>query len=225
MAGERLNTYKGSLSANQIAEGINAANANASRLAEDARLMLDAARYPTATALAILAIEEAGKGSILRSLALARDAQETAQCWKDYRSHRSKNVAWILPQLVSQGARSLEDLRPLFEESADHPHVLDQVKQISLYTDCLGKAHWSNPTDVIDEKLAKILVHTAELFARSRSEVSSDEIEAWARHLGPVWKTTMPAMRAALIAWSEEMKERGILPEDYDMERFVTEGL
>ncbi len=225
MAGQRLNSYKGRLTANQIAEGMNAANANASRLAEDARHLMEAGRYPTAAALAILAIEEAGKSSILRGLALARDDQDVSQCWKDYRSHRSKNAAWILPQLVADGARSLDDLRPLVDESSDHPHVLDNLKQIGLYTDCLGNAHWSIPTEIIDEKLAAMLIQTAELFARSRSEVRPEEIEAWIKHIGPVWKTTMPAMRAALIAWSREMKERGIVPENHDFERFVTEGL
>ena len=45
---------------------MNAARRNARRLAEDAKLLLEAGRYPTATALAVLSIEESGKMSILR---------------------------------------------------------------------------------------------------------------------------------------------------------------
>jgi AbiV family abortive infection protein len=45
---------------------MNAAIANAQRLAEDAQLLLDAERFPSAASLAILALEEAGKVIILR---------------------------------------------------------------------------------------------------------------------------------------------------------------
>ncbi len=50
--------YKGRLSAGQIAAGMNAARKNAKRLLEDAKLLLEAKRFPTACSLAILSIEE-----------------------------------------------------------------------------------------------------------------------------------------------------------------------
>jgi len=49
---------------------MNAATRNARRLAADARLLLDAGRLPTAAALATLSIEETGKVSILREIAV-----------------------------------------------------------------------------------------------------------------------------------------------------------
>ena len=58
--------YRGRLTNRQIAEGMTAAAANARRLLSDAVLLLEAERWPTAAALAILAIEEAGKQAILR---------------------------------------------------------------------------------------------------------------------------------------------------------------
>jgi AbiV family abortive infection protein len=68
---QREKGYSGPLDALKVAEGINAANRNAQRLATDARILLDVKRYPTAAALAALSIEEGGKSSILRGLALA----------------------------------------------------------------------------------------------------------------------------------------------------------
>ena len=144
MSKKRLAQYGGELDAEQIAEGINAAQRNARRLADDAKLLLNEGRYPTAASLAALSIEESGKRSVLRGLAFA-PSEEILKAWKDYRSHRSKNAAWILPSLVADGARDLDSLRLATDSSAEHTAVLDQVKQLGLYTDCLGDAHWSEP--------------------------------------------------------------------------------
>jgi AbiV family abortive infection protein len=102
-----LNHYKDALSASQIAEGMNAAARNAKRLAEDAELLMENRRYPSATSLAILSIEESRKLSILRELSLARDGKELKETWKRYRSHTKKNVAWIIMDMVKAGAESL----------------------------------------------------------------------------------------------------------------------
>ena len=158
MPQKKLSQYNGRLDAAQIARGMNAARRNARRLAEDANLLLEAARYPTASALAILSIEESGKDSILRQIAGSPSQKVLRDAWKNYRSHRHKNAMWILPDLVQQGAKDLNSLQPAADASAEHTGILDQVKQISLYTDCLGNAHWSEPEDAIDEKLAEALV-------------------------------------------------------------------
>ncbi|QNI03237.1 hypothetical protein HXW73_10020 [Halomonas sp. SH5A2] len=44
---KKLPSYKGNLSFSQIAEGMTAASENAARLAQDAKLLLDAGRHPT----------------------------------------------------------------------------------------------------------------------------------------------------------------------------------
>jgi AbiV family abortive infection protein len=217
---KKLNGYKGALSPRQIAQGINAANKNAYRLAKDAKLMLDAGRYPSAASFAILSIEESGKVSILRGLALAKDEKDIAEHWRDYRSHTKKNVSWILPELAAKGARRLEDLRPIFDENSDHPYLLDQIKQISFYTDCLGKAHWSLPEDVIEQSLAETLVQIAEVFSNNKQEATVLEIELWIKHMKPVWKTSMIAMKKALINWSKDMMENGLSTnEENNMEK------
>ena len=173
-----LDTFRGALTPAQVAEGIRAASANAGRLAKDAKLLLEAGSFPTAASVAILAIEEAGKVSILRSLALAHSDIEVTASWREYRSHTRKNVARLLPQLAAQGAKKLEDLRSLFEEDSEHPYVLDQLKQLGFYTDCLGRAHWSSPTAAISRELAESLVETAHLLAGGSSgECTTREIE------------------------------------------------
>lgn len=222
-----LDAFRGALTAAQVAEGIRAASSNAARLAQDAKLLLEAGSFPTAASIAILAIEEAGKVSILRSLALARSDTEVSASWKEYRSHTRKNVAWLLPQLASQGAKRLEDLRPLFEESAEHPYLLDQLKQLGLYTDCLGRANWSSPAAVISQELAESLVRTARLFAASGSvECTTREIELWVEHVGPVWRQDLGWMKQAVVNWYAAMQEAGLKPKgENTMEQFVRVGI
>lgn len=204
---------------------MNAANANACRLVEDAQALLALGRIPTASSLAALSIEESGKVSILRQLAISTSKEEIAAAWKNYRSHTRKNVQWLLPELAKKGARKLEDLRPLFEEDAEHPFVLDQVKQLGFYTDCLGNRHWSVPIDVVDEDLARGLVQVAMLLVGKR-ETTTEEIELWIRHVGAAPKSDLSAMKRALADWYFAMQATGLISSGInEMERFINEGV
>ena len=178
--------YRGKLSPEQIAAGMNAAIRNARRLADDARTLFDLERYPTAASIAVLSIEESGKVSILRHFAMAPDLQRCRKIWQDYRNHRSKNVAWILPELVEAGARDLDSLHLAAQPDAKHTALLNNVKQIGLYSDCLGNTQWSEPEKVIDRSLAQSLVQIADLFA-TKEGVTPKEIELWIAHLGPAY--------------------------------------
>lgn len=221
MANKRLPQYKGSLSSGQLAAGMNAANANARRLLEDAETLVKQRRYPTSAALAVLAIEEAGKLSILRKLALARSDDELRDAWRDYRSHKRKNLMWMFTELVAKGAELLDDFRPLFDANSDHPLLLDQVKQISFYTDCLGNAHWSIPEEAVEQALAEGLVAIARLLVHDRV-VQTEEMELWVKFLGPVHNSSPKWQRKALAEWHRELVRRGLADGDENgMENFI----
>jgi AbiV family abortive infection protein len=205
--------YVGRLTPEQAAEGIAAAQDNARSLVRDAVLLLDHGRWPRAAALSILAIEEAGKASVLRALILARDDLECRDGWRAYRSHTQKNAQWILPQLAAQGARHLEDLRRLFDANSEHPHVLDGLKQIALYTDAYSECQWSSPDAAVEEPLARMLVDLARVFASDEPSAmtSAAELALWVKHLKPVWKADMAEMKAALIVCYAEARELDLL--------------
>jgi AbiV family abortive infection protein len=207
-----LNPYSGALDPSQIADGMNAAAENSRRLVADAKLLLDAGSYPTAASLAILAIEETGKLSVLRQLAVESTPQAVAAAWKSYRTHTQKNIEWIAIDLFKKGARTLEELRPMVDPTSDHPAVLDSVKQLGLYTDCLGKAHWSRPTEIIDEQLARSLVEIATIKSIKKS-VSKREVELWIEHMGPVFRKDMRWMKQALVNWHQAMVAEGLATE------------
>ncbi len=222
---KKLPQYRWNLEASQIAAGMNAAARNATRLVADARLLMQNGRHPSAAALAILSIEESGKVSILRGLAVSRTADELKARWREYRSHTSKNVLGGLLEEVAKGARKLDDFIGLFAKDAEHSYLLDHIKQISFYTDCLSDAHWSEPDTVIDEQFAAQLVATAQLLAKSK-EVTTKEMELWIKHLGPVWNQDPGWMRKALENWYAEMQEIGLAKAGPNaMEAFITEGV
>jgi AbiV family abortive infection protein len=133
-----IKQYKGQLSPAQIASGINVAHQNARRLYNDAKLLFDNSRYPSSLALAILSIEESGKVSILRSLSLAQNGNDRKDSWKKYRNHKAKNTHWIAIDLFLEGVRSLGGLSKITDKDSKHPEQLDQLKQLALYSDCLG---------------------------------------------------------------------------------------
>ena len=213
-----LNRYSGRLIPSEAAAGMNAAISNARRLAEDAQLLLDAKRFPTATSLAILSLEESGKVSVLRGV-LCGGQSALAANWKRYRSHSEKNFLGLVPDFVRRGARFLEDLRPLMTEAtANDRGDLDSVKQLGFYTDCLGKGHWSTPTDAISEELATSLVRKAIAMVPKKT-VTSRELELWVEHMRP-WPAPLAEMSAKLATWARAMTREGLMTEQ-EAEGFI----
>ena len=212
----RLPQFRDSLTAEQIAEGMNRALQNASRLAEDAATLLMTARLPSSTALSILSIEESGKVALLRQMAISSDQKEWQTNWKAYRSHTKKNLLWILGDLVRQGKTKLEDFGEVADPKSEHPDVLDNLKQLCLYTDCFGGAKWSSPSDIDLKELAPYLLKMAQVFA-SPKKVTAKEVELWRKHLLPVKNEPQASQTQAVAAWYQEMKLYGLT--DQDLER------
>ena len=225
MAGEKLQRYKGRLGAAEVTQGINCAQKNAQRLVEDAELLLARERYPSAFALAVLAIEEAGKVSILRAIVLARSDDEANTDWREYRSHTAKNRLWPILEYALKGARKLDDFAALVAGDSDHPSILDQLKQLAFYTDCLGKKHWSVPIEVIEKELTATIVQTAKILAADR-EIAQREIELWVQYVGPVWKQRKEIMEKALVDWYAALQAEGLKPAgDNGMRQFIVDGV
>ena len=208
-SGRRLRWFSGALSPEETAAGMNAARQNAGRLAKDAKLMFEAGSFATAAALAILAVEECGKVPILRQLSTASDEKNRRDLWKDYRSHTSKNTGWILPELAASGARTLEELRPATDRDGEHAFTLDNLKQLSFYTDCLGAGNWAEPERVVDRGLAQALVATANVLVQSKA-ATPEEMELWNKHMAPVRGSSLDTMKEALRNWYVEMRQAGL---------------
>ncbi|PKH85946.1 AbiV family abortive infection protein [Colwellia sp. Bg11-28] len=207
-----LGQWKNSLKPAQIAAGMNAACKNARRLSEDAEILFNLNRFPSAMSLSILSIEESGKVSVLRELALARNGKDVKDAWKDYRSHTKKNKMWIFPSMVLSGKNKLEEFKSLVDEKAEHTRLLDDLKQVGFYTDCLGKAHWSVPSEVIEKEFTQNILKIAKM--QSKDMVyTTKEVELWIKHMKPVWKGPMDLMKEAINNWFDEMLKENLISE------------
>ena len=202
-----LPQYSGSLSLEVIVNGMNASARNAERLFKDAEILFNAKSYPTSVSLASLAIEEAGKISILRGLSLLSDKYLIKKAWKDYRSHRSKNTSWIIPQVIAEGAKNVFDFKEALDPKSEHTYLLDSIKQLGFYTDFFHEKYCCYPSDVIDEDLAKKILFVAKLLSKYR-EITVREIELWVEYVRPHWGTS--EMFQACVRWSEAMKIEGL---------------
>ncbi|AIY64324.1 MULTISPECIES: AbiV family abortive infection protein [Pseudoalteromonas] len=218
---KNLKQWKNTLSTSEIANGMNFAQQNAKRLLSDAEKLFELESYPTAYSIAVLAIEEAGKISILRELAVARDGKEVKDAWKAYRTHTKKNVMYVFPLLVANGCKKLRDFGGIYSEENDFPALLDDLKQVGFYTDCLGQKHWAVPSQVIDKEAAKDILRVASTLCEHRT-YTQKELDLWVKHIKPVWKSSMPEMQAALKAWFTEMLNEGLAEEsNVSFEDFV----
>lgn len=216
--------YNNKLDAKSAAEGIRLAKENAKRLLDDAELLFENGRIERSVALAILSIEESGKSSIIRSILLTDDAKDLKKEWQNYRKHTAKNLSWILPELVSKGARNLEEFRPIFNSENDHGQVLDNLKQLSFYTDVFSSKKWSDPKDVIDKELAEMILLSAKILSSKEEGIDSEEgLKLWIKHIKPVWKSEMSLMKQALIDCYKEASELGIIQKEKvgEMEKFI----
>src|SRR5262245_40971044 len=217
--GKKSSSYRGPLTPQQIADGMNAIGRNARRLHVDAKTMLKAKRYPSACSLAVLSIEEAGKFPIMRQLACAKGKHALDAAWRAFSDHRQKNAHWIFADEVGKGARTLSDFNKLYDRASDHPIVLDRLKQIGFYVDCYGEAHWSAPEDVIDKNVAKSLVATSGIML-PKKHVTAREIELWIKHLGNDWNNRIAV--AKFYAFEMAMIEEGLSDHSVeDIERFL----
>ncbi len=153
------------LDATQIADGMNAARRNARRLVDDAKLLLDAGRYPTAVALAVFSIEEVGKEILLADFASAPETANPNIMWKKYKSHRHKHRVWFVPYTFSNGVFDWDKFRDVVEIETNDPGLLDRYRESGLYTDHYGAGNWGEPEKVISEKLASFLVEIADQLA------------------------------------------------------------
>jgi AbiV family abortive infection protein len=216
--------WRGPLTPALAAGGINAAIRNARRLLNDATTLYKVGSFPSATALGILAIEEYGKVNIIHQILLAKTDLARKKLWRKYTSHTAKNTAWVMPNLLKSGARSVDDFRMLFEKDAKHQYVLDDFKQWGLYTECRGTA-WSEPVQNIQAEMAIEVLNHAHALITPLPEFSEERMEVYVKHLSPVWTehnedADTTAIRNALADYYKECQQRGWMRQGVDPHDF-----
>ena len=208
--------YNQKLTLKKAAEGIRIAVENSKSLLADASLLYDNERYERATALAILAIEENGKPKIIREILLEDDQRKLKAKWKEYRQHTEKNNTWIVPDLISKGARHLNEMQHLFDEKSPHRQELDNLKQLAFYTEAFTKCEWSNPKNVINKETAEQIISIATFSIKYQNIfLSEEELEIWYKHIKPVWNGNEKIIIKALVNCMKEAEDFGYIAKGY----------
>lgn len=210
----RSKQFKGILDPKSAAIGIRLAYKNAEDLLMDAEILFLNKRFERSVALAILAIEEAGKCTIIRAMLLAVHQNRIKKEWQNYRRHTEKNLAWVLPELVANGANHIDDLKKVFDPESDHGVTLDNIKQLSFYTDIFGSGNWHKPSDAVDESFAKQILFIAKsIVGIDRVMTTEKELELWVKHLKPAQTLGRQRMKEALFDCYVEAEKLGIIDE------------
>lgn len=220
--------YWGELSIQDAATGIKYAIENAQNLLSDANILFSNKRYERAFTLSVLAIEEASKPGIIRCL-LVTDKNNIKHEWKRFRKHTQKNLTHILPNLVYNGARKLEDFLPIYNPPHTHGEDLEFLKQHSLYSDILSNKKWLKPNMVITEDLTKTLLETATVIVNGNNYSKNIllELEIWVKHMKPVWNKGYELMSSEIVRCYIECENLEVVEKGYSekMLQFITKGL
>jgi AbiV family abortive infection protein len=201
--------YKGPLDAQKATLGMNYSIKNANRLLKDSKRLFEINSYASALSLAVLAIEEIGKISIIREIEVASTELQLKKAWKRYRSHLSKNNEWIFNDLVNIGARKLEDFRKMFSGYSNHPIFAEHIKQLAIYTDCLNNGDWVIPEIAIDEFICKKMIEAAEAIMINR-EIAIEENTIWIKHFYGKDLGNIEEAKIELEKYFKEIIEKGL---------------
>ena len=142
--------YNGTLTQEQVAEGVRLSQDNAVRLLNSARLLLHDGDAPTAMSLAILALEENGKVEILHKIGSASNSEDIKKYWREYRDHKSKTSAFLKDYAAQKGIVGCQEVTEFCEHNSDMLPLVDLMKQLGFYTDCSGNCHWHDPKKISD---------------------------------------------------------------------------
>jgi AbiV family abortive infection protein len=216
----KVTRYTGMLTPAMAFEGCRIAQENAKRLAEDARTLFCAGRFPAAAALATLSIEESGKRHILDHLVLAEDHAEAAAIWKRFRRHTEKNIFWSFQAGTTEGL--MRRIETLFADD-DKPKILETLKQSALYTDCIGAGTWISPTEIPEEIIkpfAEGLIKIADFHA-SLAPRSLRELELWVQNVKPANNQPPEARVQAIAGHFRHLQSEGLIPADIDVDQLI----
>ena len=94
----------------------------------------------------------------------------------------------------------------------DHGMILDNLKQLSFYTDIFSSAKWSSPKKVIDKELATMIFSVAQSIVKiDRVMTTEKELELWIKHLKPAQGLGKDSMKQALKNCYVEAASLGLI--------------
>ena len=209
---DKFAPYKGKINSAEAALGMRHAASNGARLLEDAQSLFAAGRFPSATALAILAIEEFGKIGQIRSIFISDNAAALKSSWRAFRSHTAKNVLWTASNMDWSRSEFLGNVFALSSPASAHPALGDLIKQLSFYVDLLANGQWSVPAEVIDAAMAERFIASAQYLQRVSSPECEEELDIFAGVVKRYVEHTLESAEAMQADYYQRLQEAGLRP-------------
>ena len=93
--------------------------------------------------------------------------------------------------------------------ASDHPYILDNLKQLCLYTDCVNNSKWTSPAAVEMLELTSYLLSMAKALIKEE-DVTEKELQLWRHHVIPTKHATFEDSKRAIANWYADMRANGL---------------
>jgi AbiV family abortive infection protein len=195
-----------------MGRGILAANRNARRLLGDAIVLFEAGGFPSATALAVLALEELVKWDTLLRVAILADEKQIESAWKKSRQHEVK-LAKVFKMLASAlEASGVEHPTVSIEMIAKATH---QLKLRSIYTAFVTGREWVEPSSVSNAEECREFLAVALMITTGHFRITGKRLGKLVRQVpGMLVERPESAAILALLAWSEGSEAASLARDD-----------
>jgi AbiV family abortive infection protein len=207
--------YGGSLDCHQAAV-MQAARLNAVELVDTADMLFNLKRFAHSIPFSTLAVEEAGKLTILQSIFLG--SGDRAKLWKSYRMHRAKTENLNLGIMSRVRATfpdvSLEEAQAIAQRGPT-PDDLEMAKQRAIYSDCLdvsGQLVCHLPRNIDWRQQAWERLCEAKAVVLALRDRSPEELAVWTRHAEAA-RTSGMSLADVLPTIHKELVEKGFVEE------------
>lgn len=210
--------YAARLDVQQAAAAMQAARLNSIDLLDTADILFTLKRFAHSVAFSILAIEEAGKLTILQAILCGME--EPAKLWRFYRLHRAKTEGLNLGIMARVRATfpeiSLKEAQEIAARGPT-PDDLETAKQRAIYSDCMQRSgqfvcHLPRNVDWRQEAWDRLCEARAIVLApRDRSP---EELEIWVRYLATA-RDSGKSVAAILPELHKELVDKGFVEQGW----------
>lgn len=142
--------YRGYLSLEQIAEGIDLCLENARDLLEDSIVLKKKRRYPRALTCLLVAREELGKVYVLVGMAYTypEDQRRWLEDWRLFHNHKAKASRVASHGIVGELRKSSDSLVDAYFDAIEVVFSDLQLREASLYADFSEINGWTSPSKI-----------------------------------------------------------------------------
>lgn len=206
--------YRGKLTIDQAAEGIEKVIENAEDLLDDSLILFKASKFPRSISLAIMAVEEVSKIEIIKKILLSNGVE--GKIWKEFKNHKTKNHTWYFP-VLKKFSVSNYDVKHFVGVQSDWVKRINDLKNYTLYLNANringgSDFEWNLPKTLIQKDFCGMFIVAAiEVVKDDRITWDSNSLGIFIKH----WKLIDDEIRCEKpLLFYKELRDLKIISED-----------